>query len=1393
MQDSREDVGEVGTSARFGANDSNGSPRRLGKVPCRAPGGTYAVECWRDGGGEYWTVRREGEAVGPDGGRFPTFGEAKRFVDGPGVEAVESEPAPVGPEPDLTPTEFTAAIYDSAGNAVYGPETVTAPRSWSQLAVNVVASKYFYREKSGPSGTPRERSAFDMVRRVAGTVGHWAAADGYADSLDSARFSDRLFRLCIGQTAAFNSPVWFNLGLAEAYGAVGSADNFIWHKASGAVVTCLDTFRHPQLSACFLQSVTDDMAGIMRLAASEAVLFKSGSGTGTNLSPLRSRLEGVRGGGRASGPVSFLRIYDAVAGSIKSGGRCLAADQQVMTETGPRTASGLADDGSEFIVLSYSRRLGRVAAKRARAWRNGYKVVVDVVTDKGRFAVSSDHPFMGRDGRPYRADQLKAGMSLLPVACDLSGDGYVRVGLRDGMKGKGKFHQLVGKDVLGWDLEGRVVHHENEVKTDNRPDNLRLKTQAEHAGDHGRGKPFYVDGLPGERNGMHSGSNFWKDMEKSTAYRRLKSAEIVSHDPAAMQPKAVRRKMLNLAYRLINSGYDISTFDGYVAARRASGNRSYSTPSFRAGFLASIERVFGTYEAFYETVRADNHKVVSVTVRGFERVYSIEVIDAEPDDKRPWSEHNYAIVPLGTDGPASGGVFVFNTRRAAKLNCLNCDHPDVMEFIRCKAAEDRKARALIAAGYSPWMTGADDEAYSSVAFQNANLSVRVTDGFMRSAEKNRSNPDATPETASLRAVVTGEVVGHVNPLAVVRESAGCAWVCGDPALQYDDAVNLWHTCPNSGRINTSNPCGEFTFLDETACNLASLNLMKFWRRGGGRSWRFDVDSFLDAVDDVITAQDVMVDRASYPTPQIAANSHRFRPLGLGYSNLGALLMSCGLAYDSEAGRALAGAVTALMHARAYARSAELARDVAPFEGYAANREPMAGVLGMHLERCTTDHAVYHSRPDVVSADILCLWNVALSEMGRACSYGRAYGFRNSQVTLLAPAGTISFMMDCDTTGVEPVLGLVTYKALAGGGNLKLTVGCLREGLRSLGYDDRKAAGIVAHAERYGTVGAVVLEDGNRVGSGLDPKHADVFLTALPPPDVVTVGGVKHRPADRRSLPWRAHVAMCAAVQPYLSGAISKTINMPPDATVDDITDVYFEAWRSGLKSVTVYRDGSKGVQPVTTSPVGPGSVDEVGPSEPPEAAPPTLLPLAVEPVRRRLPADRQAVIHHFEFGGYDGYFMVGFYDDGKPGEVWIRFSKEGSTLAGFADVVGVAVSIGLQYGIPLDVFVRKFSYYRFEPHGFVKDPSPDGVKLASSIVDYVFRTLGRKYCRSEWSGGSDPVVHVLGPSDPDPVRAASAEVVLPAPGNACPTCGALMTRFGPCERCPNCGETSGCG
>jgi ribonucleoside-diphosphate reductase alpha chain len=881
----------------------------------------------------------------------------------------------------------TALIGNEKGVTIFRQEDVEVPKSWSQTATNIVTSKYFHGK---PGSAQREGSVRQLIGRVVNTIVRWGEESRYfVDTQSRDAFRDELSHLLVEQKMAFNSPVWFNVGVQPK----------------------------PQCSACFINSVNDSMESIMGLTRTEGMLFKWGSGTGTNFSTLRGSKETLSGGGIASGPVSFMKGFDAFAGVIKSGGK---------------------------------------------------------------------------------------------------------------------------------------------------------------------------------------------------------------------------------------------------------------------------------------------------------------------------------------------------TRRAAKMVILNIDHPDIVEFIECKTKEERKAHVLIEQGYD---SSIDGDAYSSIFFQNANHSVRVTDDFMRAVIEDKD--------WWTKNVVDGQPNEKLRARDLMMKISDSAWHCGDPGMQYDTTINRWHTSKNTARINASNPCSEYMFLDDTACNLASLNLMKFVNASG----QFDVPAFKQAVDVTITAQEILIDNASYPTPKIAENSHNFRPLGLGYANLGALLMSMALPYDSPEGRDVSGAITALMCGEAYAQSSRIAERMGPFPGYEVNREPMLDVIRMHRE------AMRGIKPEHVQTE---LFLAAQESWDTALKHGEKHGYKNSQVTVLAPTGTIGFMMDCDTTGIEPDLALVKYKKLVGGGLIKIVNNTVPQALMKLGYTPEQTSEIVSYIDKNGKIeGAPHLK----------AEDLPVFDCSLAPQG----GG--------RSITWTGHVKMMAAAQPFLSGAISKTINMPEESTVEDIMNAYIESWKAGLKAVAIYRDNSKRSQPLNA-----GGKKEEKQTEAAQGQGNPSMPeqreLFARAVREKMPVERASVTHKFSVGGHEGYITVGMYEDNRPGEIFIKMSKEGSTLSGVMDGLALTISLGLQYGVPLKVFVDKLLNTRFEPSGITANPN---IRFVSSVLDYIARWLGGRFISVDYLKLNGEQVAAQVQASPavvsQAVLASSGVNWVPGPmkltnahegAPTCSECGMLMVPNGACYKCENCGSTSGC-
>jgi ribonucleoside-diphosphate reductase alpha chain len=948
-----------------------------------------------------------------------------------------------------------AQITDAQGNIIFEQKNVEVPKDWSMTATNIVASKYLHGKPNTPE---REAGVRQLVARVAETIRDWGMAQGYFKTEDDgATFHDELVHILVRQYAAFNSPVWFNVG-CDRIEPNSDGRNWHWNPKTQNVEFGVTGYSKPQCSACFINSVKDSLDSILTLAKTEGMLFKWGSGTGTNLSTLRGSTETLSGGGTASGPLSFMKGFDAFAGVIKSGGK---------------------------------------------------------------------------------------------------------------------------------------------------------------------------------------------------------------------------------------------------------------------------------------------------------------------------------------------------TRRAAKMVILNVDHPDIIEFIECKQKEEAKAHALVAQGYDG--SSPDSDAYSSIFFQNANNSVRVTDDFMYAVVRDTD--------FSTKTVTDGSVARTFKAKDLLKKISEATWHCGDPGMQYDTTVNRWHTSKNTARINASNPCSEYMFLDDSACNLASLNLLKFAPNG-----TFDVEAYRHAVDVLITAQEILVDNAGYPTEQIMRNSHDYRPLGLGYANLGALLMAAGLPYDSDAGRDYAACVTAIMCGEAYLQSSRIAEQCEPLApateatkknlsetnlganampggacpGWYINREPFLDVIRMHrasvngINKANVPSSIYESSKQC--------WDEALA-------HGEKHGYRNSQVTVLAPTGTIGFMMDCDTTGIEPDLALIKYKKLVGGGMIKIVNNTVPTALFKLGYNHDQADAIVSYIDATGTIeGAPHVKD----------EHLAVFDCSFKPSK------------GTRSIAYMGHLRMMAAAQPFISGAISKTVNLPNNATVDDIMESYLQAWKLGIKAVAVYRDGCKQSQPLSAA--GSKTANSTKDDARIAAAPQVHeenLDAPPRSVRHKLQEERASITHKFKVGDHEGYITVGLYPSGEPGELFVKMAKEGSTVSGLMDSFALAVSLALQHGVPLKVFCEKFAHTRFEPSGWSGNTE---IGYAKSIMDYIFRWMQIRFLTGQQQflfESFRPKLSAVSsqPSEieesPAPVRRPEAGTREPGAGSvhaadalsglidlgdapSCSFCGSIMTRNGSCYRCGSCGSTSGC-
>jgi len=1410
-------------------------------------------------------------------------------------------------KPDVHPFDMVtwekrkSSIKEADGSIVFEADDVEVPSSWSQLATDILASKYL--RKAGVPGTGRETSAKQVISRIVYAIANFGYDNGYFHDAESETvFCDELMYLLMTQAGAFNSPVWFNTGLFESYGIAGnSAGTYHWDAEKNKPVLSETAYKNPSVSACFIQGIEDDLMSIAEHVKREMRVFKHGGGSGCNYSALRGEGEPLSGGGTSSGLMSFLDIFDAAAGATKSGGTCLAPNQLVYTAIGPVAVKDLADSGKDFVVLSYDPPAGRYKAKTARAWLAGHKKVVRIVTDKGEFETSFDHPFRTSSEDTVKAADLKPGTSLFACSVDMPKN-YLRVHLRGGTKRKEFLHRLVAQDVMGVEINGYSIHHKNGDRLNNSPENLEPMLQSEHASEHmeelvASGKHVFQNeyfGKSGKDNPMHASSAFWADESRVNAYK-AKQAEVLksSGRAADMQRKSSAQRMLNYGYKLINAGCDISTFEKYWDSRKTVIGPIGNSKAIQ---LKTFAKHFGSYEGFLKALSDNNHRVVSVYDVGEMDVYDVEVDCPTADDKSAESGHNFVIWP---DKSLTGsGVVVFNTRRAARMVVVDADHPDIEKFIEWKGREEDKAKALISGmGLKADFNG---EAYKTVGGQNANNSVGVTDDFMEAVEKDGE--------WTLKWRTNGKPCKTLKARALWRKLAEAAHRCADPGLQFLTTINKWHTVPKAGPIRSPNPCcfegstlvetdegayligeladmavsempkalcfdgnnfvyrkikkawksgvtqtlvavgvgdgdefectpehrfmlesgeyveaknlkpgmelkgnpftarveyvneivadspipvfdlevdelhnfvvvgsevsetgivvhnSEFLHHNDTACNLASLNLMRFVREDGN----FDIQKFKHAIRIFIVAQDILVDYASYPTEAICQNSHDYRPLGLGYANLGTLLMTKGLPYDSDTGRQLAAAITSLMTGYAYSVSGEIANSKGAFNGFHANSLEMATVLRGHL---THSHAPWSFSEAIdVASESIQQWSHAISRAGGS----KAPGLRNSQVTLLAPTGTIGLLMDCDTTGVEPEFALVKTKKLAGGGFLTIVNKSVERALRALGYDSDTRDRIIQHIEKTGAAEGA---------PGLFDNHLAVFDTAV----------------GKRSIKPMGHVLMMAAVQPFLSGAISKTVNLPAETTVEQIEEIHMEAWKLGLKSIAIYRDGSKHSQVLETKKDEklPGG-DKTPIGQIPLGALKDELVKAVKdnpppPKRKRLPKERVGKTYEARVGGAKVFVRTGQYADGTLGEIFVDVDGYGGTLQGLLQALAKAVSVGLQHGVPLEAYVKSLSNGSFDPRGPVS--GQPGIKSATSLINYVMRLLEEKYLKKPEIAEPEsppfkPEAFVeLKERDFERVNR-NAGIDPSAP--LCPKCGHLTVRNGACHKCENCGESLGC-
>ena len=1298
--------------------------------------------------------------------------------------------------------EIRDALIGDPESPAFEQEGVEFPVGWSQNATNIVAQKYF----RGRAGSPeRESSVKQMIGRVAGTIAAWGREGGYfATDEDAQTFEDELTHILLHQMAAFNSPVWFNVGFEES----------------------------PQCSACqpyhALVSTPEGMVPIGEIVEEEQVGREIYDADGS------TRVIAVKANGRK--PV--------LRAKLRNGNFVEATPDHVVKAVSQRRT---APQWLRMDQLEIGMRL-HLHPHRA-------KVAEHALVSAGPAPIeSAADPAVDGEHRIRAAEAALAGW--------LQADGFVgqyESGTNTSLTIE---FQVANRDELDWVLENLDVAlpdvHRNVREVDSKDESLdvrRVRLYGEVLRD-------FVERweLPARGTEIRVPSRLWTaSHEEISAYLRsvfqadgyvtirrehgqesgrvgfavigerwsediqvlLNTIGIYSRRTRKHERRDNRHDLHEVAISIGSERARFAEMVGFVSEQKRAklseslGLKSQKTcPDLREEEIVAIEDL-GVMEVY--DIQTDSGEYLSNNV-AVHNCFILSVED-ELESILDWNTKEGKIFRGGSGsginlsriraskehlskgGLASGPVSFMRgadawagtiksggkTRRAAKMVVLDVDHPDIAEFIWCKAREEEKAAALRDAGFDMRL---DSEHFASIQYQNANNSVRVTDEFMQRAERG--------EEWELTARVDGAPIDRVNAKELLSQIADAAWRCADPGVQYDTTINEWHTCPNSGRINASNPCSEYMHVDDSACNLASLNLMRFRRPDG----TFDVESFEHAVDVVILAQEIVVGPSSYPTEEIGVNARAFRQLGLGYANLGALLMANGLAYDSDGGRSLCGAITALMTGRAYRTSAEVAGALGPYERYEENADPHMHVMRKHR------HAAYEID------DALCSDSELLAAARRAwdeaVDVGVHNGFRNAQATVLAPTGTISFLMDCDTTGIEPDFSLVKYKELVGGGLMTIVNRTVPLALETLGYQPEQIEAIEAHLADSGTI----------VGApGLRDEHLEVFDVAV----------------GERAISAFGHVRMMAAAQPFISGAISKTVNMPEAVTVDDIAEIYTEGWKLGLKALAIYRDGSKTAQALKTD-AGEKKAEEAAAAlEPPK------------PVRRRMPRERQSLTHKFSIAGHEGYITAGEYEDGTLGEVFLTdVGKEGSTIKGLMNAFATAVSIGLQYGVPLDTLVRKFAYMRFEPEGYTGNPE---IPFAKSMPDYIMRWLASRYgdadlheelgiltpemrarkasqeaiMRGDTAGpaetsegsetdnepangkasggngggtsasggaaGAKPAASALTDEPPAiPAKLQGLEL-----GPACAMCGGMMQRTGSCYTCSSCGNNTGCG
>ncbi len=1264
----------------------------------------------------------------------------------------------------------TALIGNEKGQTIFKQEDVEVPKSWSQTATNIVASKYFHGKLNTPE---RETSVKQLIGRVVDTIVGYGEQGGYfADSASRDAFRDELTHLLVEQKMAFNSPVWFNVGVQAK----------------------------PQCSACFINSVRDDMQSIMDLAKTEGMLFKWGSGTGTNFSTLRGSHESLSGGGTASGPLSFMRGFDAFAGVIKSGGKTRRAAKMVilnvehpdivefidckMTEEKKAhtlIAAGYdpAIDGEAYTSIFYqnANHSVRVTDDFMRAVEEDRDFWTLNITDKSphkkysardllkRMADSAwqcGDPGMQYDTTVNRWHTCKTTDRIYASNPCVTGDTLVATA-----EGWQRIDALVGRSARIIGADG-LPHLVNRIFPTGTKPVFRLRTRS---------------GFEVRITGDH---RVWTLEQGDVAVRDLRAGQRLQ-----LQGPGFGRTALGERLAL---AIGVAVGDGCLTRAHHSGRvQEIVTLTMAASEAGVLQTIAGA---------VNEEKRLRRAVGAVGRPDAVNVSTAGTGSRLSFSSQpvvdlfkQFAVLDRGSDGKRFTPA-VFDLDRPTQAAMLRgmftadgtvANYGDKSQYVAVDSSslELLQQTQLLLLGfgikaklYANRRGGVTESILpdgkgGSRAYPVCEMySLRISRSSRMIFEREIGFDPASPKAAALR-MLNDSFDAYRDEMSDAVESVE---PLGEEPV-FDLTEDATHHFVANGLLVHN--CSEYMFLDDTACNLASLNLMKFL----GPNGVWDADAFRHAVDITITAQEMVVDYASYPTPRITENSHQFRPLGIGYANLGGLLMALGIPYDSDRGRDMAGAITALLTGESYAQSARVAQQLGPFPGFAANREPMLDVIRMHRD------ALRPIKSENVQPQLL---RAAQAAWDSALELGTQHGYKNSQVSVLAPTGTIGFMMDCDTTGVEPDLALVKYKRLVGGGLIKIVNNTVKQALLRLGYEPEVASRIVDYVESTGTIEGA---------PGLKEEHLPVFDCSFRPA------------AGERSIHWRGHLRMMAATQPFLSGAISKTINMPEESTVDNIMNAYLESWKLGLKAVAIYRDNSKKSQPLSAA--AGDKKDEKPSPKVVEMPAPEQQELFARAQREKLPAERHSITHKFNIGGHEGYITVGKYDDGRPGEIFIKMAKEGSTLSGIMDGFALSVSVALQYGVPLKALVDKFIHTRFEPSGYTGNKE---IPYAKSVLDYIARWLGSRFISPDYAvvnGGPNGETHAVtsglgGSAAPlvvPPAMAPAIKAVAPAPTGAetgprphaaiddaptCSECGMLMTRNGACYKCENCGSTSGC-